>query len=91
MTFHKVADATKIAPKALPLRKAISIYAELIQAILELEPPQGLLVPVPEGLNLDKYRRRIRAMVSRVIEPSSSCRYRVSVAVNGEILVGCYE
>ncbi|KKM67680.1 hypothetical protein LCGC14_1468650 [marine sediment metagenome] len=92
MTLRKVADATKIAPKTLPARrKMMSVYAEEIKAILELEPPQGLLIPVPANILTSKYRRRIRAIVTRVIEPVSPHRYRVSVAVNGEILVGCHE
>ncbi len=91
MTFRRIPDATKIAPKPRPARKTMSVYSEEIAAILELEPPQGLLIPVPVGEITSKFRRRIRAIVTRVIEPVSPHRYRVSVAVNGEILVGCHE
>ncbi len=89
-SLRKVKDFTKIAAKSRPSRPHASVYAEEIEAILGLEPPEGLLIPLPNGVSEKVFRRRIKAMVTGTIEPVSPHRYRVSVAVTGEILVGCH-
>lgn len=89
-SLHKVKDATKIVGKAKPRRTGLSAYAAVIDAVLELEPPEGVLIDVPAGTEPEKFRRRIKAVVTRKVELVSPHRYRVSIAVNGQILVGCH-
>lgn len=88
-SLHKVKDATKIASKSRPRRTGVSAYAEVIDAVLELKPPEGVMIDVPAGVRPEKFRRRIRAIITRKVELVSPHRYRVSIAVNGQILVGC--
>lgn len=89
-SLHKVKDATKVAGKSRPRRTGVSPYAKEIEAILELEPPEGVMIDVPPDVAPEKFRRRIRAIVTRKVELVSPHRYRVSIAVNGQILVGCH-
>ena len=89
---RKVKDFTKISlqrKKPAPSGRR-SKFAKEIEQILELAPPEGLLFPVPTGRAPERYRRSLRQAVSRLVEPVSPHRYRVSIAVNGQILVGCF-
>lgn len=89
-SLHRVKDATKIAGRTKPRRTGVSAYAEVIDAVLELKPPEGVMLDVPAGVEPEKFRRRIRAIVTRKVELVSPHRYRVTIAVNGQILVGCH-
>lgn len=95
-SLRKVTDYTKVKPRPprfTEKRKvAVSVHAEAIDMIMELGPPEGVLIEVPESYpNADRYRRALREAVTRLVEPVSPHRYRVSVADTGEILVGCYD
>lgn len=89
-SLHKVKDATKIAGWGRPRRTGVSVYAAVIEAVLELKPPEGVMIDVPPDVAPEKFRRRIRAVVTRKVELVSPHRYRVTIAVNGQILVGCH-
>ncbi len=88
---RKVTDYTKQTLRSRPRRSPLSRHAKIVEALLELEPPEGLLIPIPEGASPAKFRRNIRAVVDRMVREFSSRRYRVSIADNGHILVGCFE
>jgi hypothetical protein len=90
-SLRKIKDATKQTRRPRPRRSPTSVHAEKALALLDLEPPEGLLIDVPEGTDPDRFRKLMRSVVDRMVRPYSAFRFRVSFAANGQILVGCFE
>jgi len=88
---RKIKDATKQTRRPRPRRSPTSVHAATALLLLDLGPPEGLLIPIPEGADPDRFRKLMRSVVDRMVRPYSPYRFRVTVAANGQILVACHE
>ncbi|CAK9074210.1 POLAc domain-containing protein [Durusdinium trenchii] len=82
---RKVQDADGVVRQ--PRR---SKWSDHIEGILALDPGQGWQIPVEPGADNDKFRRAVRKMVTRYVQPHSSFTYRCELTAQREVLVSCH-
>ena len=63
---RKVKDFKEQTLRPRPRRSPTSVHKDLALLLMELEPPQGLLIDIPEGKERQAYRKLIRAVVDRM-------------------------